>query len=92
MKLAALFSGGKDSTYAIFLAKKLGHSVDVLLTLYPYSDESHLLHYPNITFTSLQSESMKIPQLIEKMTSNNSENEFEKLNNLIAIAKENYSI
>ena len=92
MKLAALFSGGKDSTYAIFLAKKLGHSVDVLLTLYPYSDESHLLHYPNITFTSLQSESMKIPQLIEKITSNNSENEYEKLNNLITLAKENYSI
>ena len=92
MKLAALFSGGKDSTYAIFLAKKLGHSVDVLLTLYPYSDESHLLHYPNITFTSLQSESMKIPQLIEKMTSNNSENESQKLNSLITLAKENYSI
>ena len=92
MKLAALFSGGKDSTYAIFLAKKLGHSVDVLLTLYPHSDESHLLHYPNITFTSLQSESMKIPQLIEKTDSNNSENESQKLNNLIILAKENYSI
>ena len=34
MKLAALFSGGKDSTYAIHLAKKLSHSVDVLLTLF----------------------------------------------------------
>ena len=44
MKLAALFSGGKDSTYAIYLAKKLSHSVDALLTLYPNSSESHLLH------------------------------------------------
>ena len=92
MKLAALFSGGKDSTYAIYLAKKLGHSVDVLLTLYPYSDESHLLHYPNIHFTRLQSESMKIPQLIEKITSENPESESEKLNKLISLAKENYSI
>jgi len=92
MKLAALFSGGKDSTYAIFIAKKLGHTVDVLLTLHPYSDESHLLHYPNITFTQLQSESMKIPQLIEKITSVYPENEFEKLNNLIIHAKENFSI
>ena len=41
MKLAALFSGGKDSTYAIYLARKLSHSVDVLLTLHPYSNESH---------------------------------------------------
>ena len=92
MKLAALFSGGKDSTYAIHLAKKLGHTVDVLLTLYPHSDESHLLHYPNITFTKLQAESMKIPQLIEKIISNDTENEFEKLNSLISRAKENFSV
>ena len=92
MKLAALFSGGKDSTYAIYLAKKLGHSVDVLLTLYPHSSESHLLHYPNIKFTQLQAESMKIPQLIEETPSDDSENESKKLNNLISLAKEKYSI
>ena len=92
MKLAALFSGGKDSTYAIYLAKKLGHSVDVLLTLYPYSSESHLLHYPNIEFTQLQAESMKTPQLIEEIHSDDSENESKKLNNLISLAKEKYSI
>ena len=92
MKLAALFSGGKDSTYAIYLAKKLGHSVDVLLTLYPHSSESHLLHYPNIEFTQLQAKSMKIPQLIEETHSDDSENESKKLNNLISLAKEKYSI
>jgi len=92
MKLAALFSGGKDSTYAIYLAKKLGHKIEVLLTLYPYSDESHLLHYPNIHFTSLQAESMQIPQLIEKITSNDPAIESEKLHNLIINAKEKYSI
>ena len=92
MKLAALFSGGKDSTYAIFLAKKLGHTVDVLLTLYPHSDESHLLHHPNINFTSLQSESMKIPQITEQLTSTESKNESEVLDKLIGYAKENYSI
>ena len=92
MKLAALFSGGKDSTYAIHLAKKSGHTVDVLLTIFPHSDESHLLHYPNIRFTSLQSESMKIPQLTEQLTSTDAKNESEALNKLIISAKENYSI
>ncbi len=92
MKLAALFSGGKDSTYAIYLAKKLHHSVEVLLTLYPHSSESHLLHHPNITFTSLQSESMKIPQLVEEISSTDAETEFKKLEKLILLAKENYSI
>jgi len=92
MKLAALFSGGKDSTYAIYLAKKSGHSVDVLLTIFPHNDESHLLHYPNIRFTSLQSESMKIPQIIEKLTSTEPKNESDALDKLIISAKENYSI
>ena len=92
MKLAALFSGGKDSTYAIYLAKKLHHSVEVLLTLYPHSSESHLLHHPNITFTSLQSKSMKIPQLVEEISSTDAETEFKKLEKLIILAKENYSI
>ena len=92
MKLAALFSGGKDSTYAIHLAKKSGHTVDVLLTLYPHTDESHLLHYPNIKFTSLQSESMKIPQLTEQLTSTEPKDESEALDKLITHAKENYSI
>ena len=92
MKLAALFSGGKDSTYAIYLAKKFGHSVDVLLTLYPHSNESHLLHHPNIKFTSLQAKSMKIPQLIEEILSTDAKDEFQKLDKLIIRAKDNYSI
>ena len=92
MKLAALFSGGKDSTYAIHVAKNSGHSVDVLLTIFPYSDESHLLHYPNIRFTSLQSESMKIPQLTEYSISTEPKNESEALDRLIISAKESYSI
>tara|TARA_Y100000996_G_scaffold257606_1_gene202762 strand:- start:140 stop:829 length:690 start_codon:yes stop_codon:yes gene_type:complete len=92
MKLAALFSGGKDSTYAIYLAKKSGHNVDVLLTIFPHDDESHLLHYPNIRFTSLQSESMNIPQLTEQLTSTDPQNESDSLDRLIIFAKENYSI
>ena len=92
MKLAALFSGGKDSTYAIYLAKKSSHSVDALLTLYPQSSESHLLHHPNIKFTSLQAESMKIPQLIEEIPSTDAKDEFKKLDKLITYAKETYSI
>jgi len=92
MKLAALFSGGKDSTYAIHLAKKLGHTVDVLLTLYPHSNESHLLHFPNIRLTTLQSESMNIPQLTEKIISDDPDNESENLNRLIINAKTKYHI
>ena len=63
MKLASLFSGGKDSAYAIYLAQNQGHQVTCLLSEIAKSAESHLLHYPNLQWTKLQSESMKIPQL-----------------------------
>ena len=35
MKAAALFSGGKDSLYAMYLAEKKGISIDYLITLLP---------------------------------------------------------
>ena len=52
MKLACLFSGGKDSTYAIHLVKNQGHEVTCLLSVFPKSDESHLLHHPNLKWTT----------------------------------------
>ena len=67
MKLAAFFSGGKDSTYAIYDAKKSGHEIIVLITTQPNSDESHLLHFPNIEQTKLQSRAMEIPQVIQSI-------------------------
>ena len=66
MRLAALFSGGKDSTYAIYLAEKLGHIVEYLLTVYPESDESLYFHYPNIWLTRLQAQAMRKEHLIEE--------------------------
>ena len=46
MKLAALFSGGKDSTYSIYKVKQMGHDVKCLVTIFPKSSNSHLLHFP----------------------------------------------
>jgi len=57
-KLAALFSGGKDSTYAIYFIEKIGYNVDPLLTIYPSSSESLYFHYPNVKLTRLQAEAM----------------------------------
>lgn len=58
MRLAALFSGGKDSTYAVYLAEKLGHEVPILLTVNPANEESYYFHYPNVWITRLQAEAM----------------------------------
>jgi len=92
MKLASLFSGGKDSTYAIYVAKKQGHDVKCLLSVFPKSDESHLLHHPNMKWTKLQSESMNIPQLTITSTSDETENELTLIENLLQNAKEQFQI
>ena len=90
MKVAALFSGGKDSTYAIYDAKKSGHEIVVLFTIQPKSDESHLLHFPNISQTKLQSQSMNIPQIIISINDINVDIEILELNNLIKTAKKTF--
>ncbi len=60
MDLAALFSGGKDSTYALYLAQQRGWAVKYLVAAVP-SENSFLFHVPNIHLTSLHSEAMGIP-------------------------------
>ena len=92
MKLASLFSGGKDSTYAIYVVKKQGHDVKCLLSVFPKSDESHLLHHPNMKWTKLQSESMNIPQLTITSTSDETDNELILIENLLQNAKEQFQI
>ena len=92
MKLACLFSGGKDSTYAIHLAKKQGHDVVCLLSIFAKSEESHLLHYPNLRWTKLQSESMNIPQLTIISNSNETSDELIVMEKLLQNAKEQFQI
>ena len=92
MKLASLFSGGKDSTFAIYKAKQDGHSIECLISAFPKSDESHLLHHPNISITSLQAKSMRIPQIVTRINSTDSQIELEKLQNLLKKAKRDFGI
>ena len=92
MKLGSLFSGGKDSTYAIYLAQKQGHQVACLLSIFTKSEESHLLHYPNIQWTKLQSQSMNIPQLIINSESNETDDELFALEELLQNAKDQFHI
>ena len=92
MKLAALFSGGKDSVYSIFLAKKQGHEIKCLLSVFPKSDESHLLHHPNLQWTNLQSQSMQIPQLTIKSELDETDNEINSLEKILIQAIDEYQI
>jgi ABC transporter with metal-binding/Fe-S-binding domain ATP-binding protein len=92
MKLASLFSGGKDSTYSIHLAKRQGHDVNCLLSIFPKSDESHLLHHPNLKWTSLQSKSMKIPQITIESNSDETSTELKVMEDILVKAQNEYDI
>jgi ABC transporter with metal-binding/Fe-S-binding domain ATP-binding protein len=64
MKVAVLFSGGKDSTFALWCTQMQGWDVDRLVTVFPESEESWMFHYPAVKWTRLQSEAIGIPQMI----------------------------
>ncbi|RLG72167.1 MAG: ATP-binding protein, partial [Thermoprotei archaeon] len=53
MRFAALFSGGKDSTYALHLAMLKGLEIVCLITLKPLREDSWMFHYPSVEITKL---------------------------------------
>lgn len=61
MRVACLFSGGKDSTYAAYVAMQRGWEIGSLLTIRPADPESMLFHVPNLHLTTLQAEAMAVP-------------------------------
>lgn len=63
MDLAALFSGGKDSCFAVSEVLRKGHTVRYLVTIFPKNPESYMFHYPNIRFTRLQAEALGIKHI-----------------------------
>ncbi|MCZ7381219.1 MAG: TIGR00289 family protein [Candidatus Methanoperedens sp.] len=68
MKLAALISGGKDSSFAIFKALQEGHSVTDLITIKPANEDSYMFHSANIHLTEMISLASGIPLTIETST------------------------
>lgn len=92
MNLAALFSGGKDSTFSIYEAQNHGHVIKCLVTILASSQDSHLLHHPNIRLASLQAKSMKIPQITIEAKSNDTTTELENLKEALDVAKKDYQI
>jgi ABC transporter with metal-binding/Fe-S-binding domain ATP-binding protein len=58
----ALFSGGKDSAYALYRAVESGRSVERLLTVHP-GEDSYMYHVPATELAALAAESIGIPLL-----------------------------
>ncbi len=91
MKIGVLFSGGKDSTYAAWLAKQSGHKLACLITLHSKNPDSFMFHTPSVSKTEKQAEAMGIPILI-KETKGVKEEELSDLESAIREAKKKYKI
>jgi len=90
MRLAVLFSGGKDSAYAMYKAMQ-EHEVVCLVTLKSKNPDSYMFHTPNIELTELQSEALNLPLLTTK-TQGKKEDELDDLREAIKKAVEFFHI
>jgi len=66
MKVGSLFSGGKDSVFAVNWALEQKHSVEVLICIVSENKDSFMFHTPNIKLTSFQAEAAKLPIMYTK--------------------------
>jgi diphthine-ammonia ligase len=82
MKVAALFSGGKDSVFSIYIAQQYGWDVTHLVTLASENKDSWMFHSINIHLTDLLAETLGIP-LLKRTTKGEKENELQDLQNLL---------
>jgi diphthine-ammonia ligase len=82
MQVAALFSGGKDSVFAIYIAKQFGWNVTHLITLQSKNKDSWMFHSINIHLTEMLAEAMNMP-LIKKQTKGEKEAELEDLKTIL---------
>ena len=91
MKLAVLFSGGKDSSLAAWLSKKEGYELSCLVSIVSKNKESFMFHVPSIEKVVAQAEVMGLP-LILRESKGIKEEELGDLEMAIRDAMENHGI
>lgn len=91
MRLGVLFSGGKDSSYSAFLAKKEGYILACLISIVSKNQDSFMFHTPAINLAKKQAQLMNIPLIIRE-TPGEREKELGDLELAIKSAKRKYKI
>lgn len=91
--MAGLFSGGKDSTFAIFkttLQKQ--HDLCCIVMMHPSSDDSLLFHYPTTNLLSKISNVIGVPVIEHSCNVSEKNYEVRELTHLIKKAVEEFSV
>lgn len=82
MRVAALFSGGKDSVYSIYIAQQFGWDVTHLVTIMPKNRDSWMFHTINIHLAGEVARAIDIPH-ITRETMGVKEEELEDLKRIL---------
>lgn len=90
MKLAALYSGGKDSNFALWEASKK-HKIQCLITIISKNPHSYMFQTPGINMTKLQALCLNIP-IIKQETQGEKEKELDDLKKAIEKAITKFKI
>ncbi len=67
MRVCVLYSGGKDSCYALHWAVLHGFEVAGLVSLKPRGWDSMLLHYPGVELVRLQARALRLPLIYREV-------------------------
>jgi ABC transporter with metal-binding/Fe-S-binding domain ATP-binding protein len=87
MRVAVLFSGGKDSCLALHKANQRGYDIRYLLNVNPNTPDSFMFHKPDLKLLESQAEELGIELLIRK-SKGEKENELGDLEDLIKQIKD----
>jgi diphthine-ammonia ligase len=66
MTFAAISSGGKDSTLAIFRALGKGMALRYVISIIPTNPESYMFHFPNAGIARTHAELMGVPAIVKE--------------------------
>ena len=87
MRVAILFSGGKDSSFALYEAIKRGWEVVALIAVKPKDTEAYLWHYATVEWTILSSEALGIPLFLIKCNKTGAKEEAKELEKVLKLIK-----
>jgi len=90
-QLGVLWSGGKDSCYAMHIMQRQNYPIACLISIKSKNPDSFMFHTPNINLVELQSEALGIPLVLQE-TAGEKEDELKDLESAIRKAKEKFRI
>ena len=83
MNVAVLYSGGKDSTFAIQRAMQKGWSIKYLISIKPTRKDCYLFHYATVEHTKELAKILNLPQVYVECTSANPIKEASIIKNIV---------